>query len=324
MSRPNETATVVTPAPNPPSRSATWAGAAVVALAFILAAALSWRKWPDILVDFGLQLYLPWKISTGSVLYRDVMYLTAGPLSQYYHAFLFKCFGASFRAIVFSNLLLTAGMLTLLFNRFRTATDTLTATMICLAIVLGFAFNQYVDIGNYNFIAPYCHEIVHGVFLSILALVFVSNWLMRERIGFALAAGVCAGLVFLTKPEVFAALGAGIAGAFVLFLITKGRAHIKFATRSALILVAGAAIPFLAFAIYFHQFQSWKESVRAAGFAWVPLLHGGVAGGPYYRWCLGTGHARLSRGGDARTIHCGRCRGDGVSVDFSPADGIFA
>ena len=91
------------------------------------------------------------------------------------------------------------------------------------------------------------------------------NWLTRERIGFALAAGVCAGARLPDETRgVFAALGAGFAAAFVLFLITKGRVHVKFAARSALILMAGAAIPFLAFAIYFHQFQSWRESVRAA------------------------------------------------------------
>jgi hypothetical protein len=94
-----------------------------VALAFVVAAALSWRKWPDILIDFGLQLYLPWKISTGSVLYRDMAYLTAGPLSQYYHALLFKCFGVSFRTIIFSNLILTAALLCLLYRRFLAATD---------------------------------------------------------------------------------------------------------------------------------------------------------------------------------------------------------
>jgi hypothetical protein len=70
-----------------------WLGYGVVVVVYALGAWLSWRKWPDLLVDFGEQLYLPWRISEGSVLYRDVMYLTGGPLSQYYHAALFKVFG---------------------------------------------------------------------------------------------------------------------------------------------------------------------------------------------------------------------------------------
>jgi len=73
---------------------------------------------PDILVDFGIQLYLPWRISQGDVLYRDVMYLTGGPLSQYFNALLFKIFGVSFRTLIFANLAITAGLLVLVYRRF--------------------------------------------------------------------------------------------------------------------------------------------------------------------------------------------------------------
>ena len=49
-----------------------WAGLAPVAVAFVVAAAFSWRKWPDVLIDFGMQLYIPWRIDHGAVLYRDL------------------------------------------------------------------------------------------------------------------------------------------------------------------------------------------------------------------------------------------------------------
>src|ERR1700761_922101 len=87
---------------------------AIIGAFFALAAALTWRRWPDPLIDFGMQLYLPWKISTGSVLYHDVHYLTGGPLSQYYHALLFKLFGVSLRTLIFSNLLILGGLLVLM------------------------------------------------------------------------------------------------------------------------------------------------------------------------------------------------------------------
>lgn len=61
----------------------------VLGCVFALLTAMTWRKWPDMLLDFGLQLYIPWKISTGAVLYRDLAYMTGGPLSQYFDAFLF-------------------------------------------------------------------------------------------------------------------------------------------------------------------------------------------------------------------------------------------
>ena len=162
-----------------------WAGLALVGCVFALAAALSWRRWPDILVDFGIQLYLPWRISAGDVLYRDMMYLTGGPLSQYFNALLFKVFGVSFRTLIFANLAITAGMLVLVYRRFLAAADRLTATMICLAIVLVFAFQHYVPVGNYNYVTPYCHEVFHGLVLSLVVVMWLSDWVEKERIQFA-------------------------------------------------------------------------------------------------------------------------------------------
>lgn len=34
--------------------------------------AVSWRRWADPIVDFGRELYIPWRLSEGAVLYRDV------------------------------------------------------------------------------------------------------------------------------------------------------------------------------------------------------------------------------------------------------------
>src|SRR5271168_1422209 len=67
----------------------------------------SWRKWPDVMVDFGDQLYAPWQICRGKVLYRDIAYII-GPLSQYFNALLFKVFGVSLSTLVFSNLCILA------------------------------------------------------------------------------------------------------------------------------------------------------------------------------------------------------------------------
>ena len=192
-----------------------WAGLALVGVVFALAAALSWRRWADVLVDFGMQLYLPWRISEGEVLYRDMMYLTGGPLSQYFNALLFKIFGVSFRTLIFANLAITAGMLVLVYRRFLAAADRLTATMICLGIVLVFAFQHSGLIGNYNYITPYCHEVFHGLVLSIVVVAWLSSWMEKERIQFALAAGFGSGLVFLTKPDIFMALAVCAGAAFI-------------------------------------------------------------------------------------------------------------
>src|SRR5208282_4259755 len=107
--------------------------------------AMTWRKWPDMLMDFGLQLYIPWKLSTGAVLYRDIAYMTGGPLSQYFDAGLFRLFGVSFLTLAVANLVLLALLLGLVYRCFYQAADQLTALSACLAILLVFAFGHYSD-----------------------------------------------------------------------------------------------------------------------------------------------------------------------------------
>src|SRR5439155_1755159 len=59
-------------------------------------------RWADPLVDFGRELYVPWQLVRGRVLYADVAYLN-GPLSPYLNALWFRLFGISMRTLVLCN-----------------------------------------------------------------------------------------------------------------------------------------------------------------------------------------------------------------------------
>jgi hypothetical protein len=265
--------------------SSPWGGLTVAGAGFFLAAFLTWRKWPDVLVDFGMQLYLPWKISTGSVLYQDVKYLTGGPLSQYFDALLFKLFGASLLTLVIANLSIAFGLVVLIYRRFLDAADVGTATMIGLGIVLVFTFGQYSNIGNFNYITPYCHEVWHGLALSILAVTLLSGWIVKESIWRAAVAGFCGGMVFMTKPEVFTALAVGVLAAFILCGVTKK--HPAFMVKSFAAFLIASLMPLLGFTLLFHRSESWHDSLRSVAFAWVPLLNSSVSHNAFYQWCLG-------------------------------------
>ncbi|MGB7769663.1 MAG: hypothetical protein WBN22_12535 [Verrucomicrobiia bacterium] len=265
-----------------------------MAALFVLMAGLSWRKWADIVVDFGTQLYVPWRICEGGVLYRDFHYLPGGPLSQYFNAWLFKMFGVSFRTLIFANLTIIAGMLVLVYRYFLAVTDRWTATTIGSAIVIGFAFANYGDC-NYNYVTPYCHEVFHGLVLSILAVALLSSWVEQKRWWFVWGAGLCYGLVFLTKPEIFLALSAGVAAALVLVLNEGGQA--RFIAKSLPVFLSAAFIAPLGFFLYFLHVEGVSSSLRAMAFAWVPLLEKPVAHDAYYKWCLGLDdpYARLKQ-----------------------------
>ena len=266
-----------------------------------------------------MQLYLPWRIDQGAVLYRDLHYLAGGPFSQYFNALLFKIFGVSFRTLIFANLAITAALLVLIYRRFLAAADRWTATTICLGIVLVFAFNEYQVVGNYNYLAPYSHELFHGLVLSILAIALLSDWVNKQQIRYALMAGFCFGLVFLTKPEIFAALAAGAATAFILFYFTRRRAD--FLVKSAAGFLAAAVIPVLGFFLFFLRVEDWRASWYATAFAWAPLWLTPVAKSPFYLWCTGLDCAGLSSSPDGHPLFLRRPAGGALREAVSAPGG---
>src|SRR5688500_18130463 len=103
------------------------AGAILVALAGVVMCAWSWGKWPDPVIDFGREVYVPWRLSEGEVLYRDIVSYFNGPLSPYAHALLFKLFGVGLRTLVIFNLILIALLATMLYRLIAQVSDDLTA-----------------------------------------------------------------------------------------------------------------------------------------------------------------------------------------------------
>src|SRR5215475_14895252 len=90
-----------------------WIGPTAILAGAAIMLAWTWGTWPDVLIDFGAQLYIPWQLTEGKVLYRDVTDFN-GPLSPYFNAALFRVFGVGLWTLVFANLLILAGLVVLL------------------------------------------------------------------------------------------------------------------------------------------------------------------------------------------------------------------
>lgn len=268
--------------------AAAWAGAALIGLLFVAGAAVTWRKWPDFFVDFGVQLYIPWRIDEGQVLYRDLFYMSGGPLSQYFNALLFKVFGVSFTTLIWANLAMAAILTGFIYRRFLAASDALTATTIGVGLVAGFIFANYTVTGNYNYIAPYTHEAVHGVLLSILVAGLLSDWVGRPRWAVAGLAGLGAGVVFLTKPDIFLALMVTAAATLVIF--RAGRGEQRFPLGSLAGFTGAFLLPPLFFFLLFLRSEDWRSSLKAVAFGWVPMVGTGVPHNTYYLRFSGMDH----------------------------------
>src|SRR6187455_37526 len=102
-------------------------GPAVVAVAGIAMLAWTWGTWPDVLVDFGRELYVAWQLAEGRRLYADLAYFN-GPLSPYVNALWFRLFGVGLWTLVVANLVVLALVTTLLYRIVRELAGWLAAT----------------------------------------------------------------------------------------------------------------------------------------------------------------------------------------------------
>src|SRR5207249_11701807 len=83
---------------------------------------LTWRKCLEPLVDFGRELSIPWQITRGKVLYRDIASLF-GPLSPYVNALWMRVFGVSLMTIAMCNLAILAAVVAGIYRFIRLSTD---------------------------------------------------------------------------------------------------------------------------------------------------------------------------------------------------------
>ncbi len=128
--------------------------------------ALTWMRWPDALVDFWRNLYIPWRLSEGALLYTEVADWY-GPLPSLVAGAAFSLFGPGLDVLVAINLAVAIACLRTLHAVLERVGDRGSAWVGSAAFVLVFCFGQYTVEGNYNFITPYVSQATWG-FLGVL------------------------------------------------------------------------------------------------------------------------------------------------------------
>lgn len=261
-------------------------GPIALALIFYLLARWSWRKWPDILVDFGRELYIPWQLAHGKVLYQDIEHLF-GPFSQYFNAMLFEAFGVSLSTLIWANLAWAAIFALVVYLFFKRGADAISATAAVMVFLVVSAFSEYLRVGNANFITPYAHEATHGVILATLMVFWLGGFIRRKRWSRLVAAGLVFGMVLLTKAEISAAAAAAALAFFALItIVDEEGVSLKLGWLGAFILAA--LLPLAVAGGYFLTHMQLHEALRAAGGAWTKLLSGGVMADPVTMTQMGT------------------------------------
>lgn len=246
---------------------------------------LGWLRWPDLIVDYGREVYVPWRLSEGGVLYRDIASFF-GPFSAYWNSLLFRVFGPSILILELSNIALVAAMTYLVYRLFEREDDDISAVIICVAFLVMFALGKHFDLGSYNYIAPYSHEIVHGVFFSFLAIYMIKLYLNGGKLRWIFMAGLFTGLVALTKMETSLAVGLSMLSAFILIFFRVKPAPDRL--RLAALFIGGLILPVLAFIGYLSVHMGLAESVKGVFSSWLTLKQTDIASSKFYTRMMGT------------------------------------
>ena len=241
---------------------------------------ISWRRWADLIVDYGREVYVPWQLSHGSLLYRDIASFY-GPLSNYWNSFLFRAFGESVLSIQLFNILLIAALTYIIYRLFARDDDGLTPTVISIVFILLFALPKHFSLGSYNYVAPYSHELVHGVFLAFAAVYAFTLFIRGQRLLWALLAGALTGLALLTKMEIALALVMAILAGFAVMLLKRDRGEDALFAPFGLF-IAGAIVPIAAFIAYFSFHLGLVEASRSVFSSWTVVAGTGISSSRFY------------------------------------------
>ena len=228
---------------------------------------VSWRKWPDPIVDFGPQCYAAWRLSNGGSLYHDFAW-NYGPFSIHVYSLLFKLFGPGIMVLAYGNLAVYLGITIVSYVLFRRAWGPIGAVTGLGVFISVFSFSHLSGVGNYNYVTPYSVETIHGMLVLLASIWIASNWSEEKSIPYATALGFFFGLALVIKPEFILAIA--ILSLAVFAIRWRGQKTISWIEIAAFL---GASIlPTLAFTLAFATRHGFQQGFIDAIQAWWLVL----------------------------------------------------
>jgi hypothetical protein len=268
-------------------------GPVIVTAAVALMVWWIWPRVPEPIVDYGREVYVPWRLVSREVLYEDIHFFN-GPLSAYAHAGLFKYAGVSLVAIKLFNALIVWIGAMLIYRIVRAMGDRWAATCAGVTFAVMFACQQ-IGGATFNFITPYSYELPHGVVLSLGMILcqYRAVQSRKHRVAWTALAGFLLGLVFLTKAEVFlAALVSAVVG--IACLLRAREMFRRDALEVVGLFLVYAIAPVIVATTLLTLAMPITDVLSGLAGAWKWIGDARLTSMPYFRLLMGTDQPRQS------------------------------
>lgn len=247
---------------------------------------LTWGRWAHPIVDFGREVYVPWRLCEGEILYRDIAYLF-GPLPPYWNAFLFKIFGVSLQTLRFADVGLTCAITVLIYRLFYLCLGRFEAFFLTLCFISLFATSFGMG-WNMYYLAPYSHNPLFAIFFGFIALNLLQSYGQKSSEAKLFTLGAVLGLQCLSRIEIFCLFVIGILVGFLIQAKNRGSSAKDSAFKISL-LCLGILIPVTAAFLYFFVvLKSVDALLYILGYQknWVNLSQVYIYTKQYVQWKL--------------------------------------
>ncbi len=242
----------------------------------------TWAAWGDLTIDSGHEMYVPWMLAEGKMLYRDVWFLYT-PGAPYINSCLFRLFGMHLNVLYWAGSLSALGSAIFLYLIGMRLSSWLVGWT-AGAVILLEAFQPSL----FCFPLPYAFAAVYGCLVGCLFLWLVINASTSTGWPWMLAAGVAAAVALLIKLE----FGIACYGTLALLIATRSFLQRSWSllTKDFIAILPGIAICALVIRwmvsiagvefITQENFMSWPTSyfMKVYGKAWLELTGFTVTG----------------------------------------------
>ena len=228
---------------------------------------IGWGKWGHYQIDYGREVYLPWRIFEGSILYKDVVSYF-GPLSPNFNALMFSLFGVHLWTIQIINLLIMVLLSYLIWKISLKIAPRFNAIILVLTFIYTVGLNNAETLGNYNFMTPYSNDLTHGYLLAFCILLIMSKPTGSWPTSRSILCGALFGLLFLTKSEIFIAMIIATSAA-VLLNTVKSLVLLKSNATFTLLFLIGFATPITATLLIMSNHSSLKFAIDSISFMYM-------------------------------------------------------
>ena len=219
---------------------------AILWLVIIIIFFFTYGKYGSLYVDCGREVYIPWQMLKGDVLYKDIFNIYA-PGAYLYNAFLYKLFTPNLNVLYLSAMFTYCGISTLLYLLARLFLSKKTAISLSLIIILFTCFSGNV----FNFFFPYSFAVIYGMFFVLCSLYFLLKRNKKDS-DYYLSA-LFAGIALINKYEYIP---------FVLPLLYLTIIHFKSVRKILYSLCLLCSVPIISFLFLFLQGLTFVDILK--------------------------------------------------------------